>query len=117
MESTQHSIDNYRQIDRVNTLSEKWNKLDYPLSPSQEGFVMTFADMEFPLSPDIRAALLRELSEPDVSIGYSTADQTWRDVVYERVLEETGEKIDKSLIVDCIGVFQFISVCVDMLVG
>lgn len=78
---------------------------------------MTIADMDFALSKDVQTEIVEKLSDPDVSLCYAVSDQAWRDAVAKWIFEESGCHIDKALLVECGGVFQLLSVCLDMLVG
>lgn len=80
-------LDPYRKIDRKNTVSEKWNKVDPPFDTALEGFAMTFADMDFPLSADLQAGFLKELANPELSVGYAIGDKAWKDTIADWVLE------------------------------
>lgn len=87
--------DPYRNIRLLGGTSERWNTLVPPLSYDTEAFAMTIADMDFPLSEDVRNAIVTELSKPDTTICYVVADQSWRVVVADWIRDQWGFEVNK----------------------
>lgn len=105
--------DPYRNIRLLGGTSERWNTLVPPLSYDTEAFAMTIADMDFPLSEDVRNAIVTELSKPDTTICYVVADQSWRVVVADWIRDQWGFEVNKELLVESSGLFPFLSICID----
>lgn len=77
--------DPYRNLTLLGGISERWNSIEPPFNRDTEAFALTTADMDFPLSEDIRKAIADELFKADFTICYAIADQSWRVVVADWV--------------------------------